>query len=148
LTARVMKIFVCPSDSGKSTISQPYGTYMLGNYLGFFGNLNYGAAYTTPRNTRHFFSWNLRTTFADITDGTSNTMAMAEYLRAQPDGPNAGLDFRGVLWSDQPGYSQLFTQFTPNTTSPDSIYCGYCNNLPQRNLPCVASDCGHNDTAA
>src|SRR5262249_39581757 len=52
LTARVMKIFVCPSDSGKSTISQPYGTYMLGNSLGFFGNLNYGAAYTTPRNTR------------------------------------------------------------------------------------------------
>jgi prepilin-type N-terminal cleavage/methylation domain-containing protein/prepilin-type processing-associated H-X9-DG protein len=148
VTAQVVKLFQCPSDSGKDTISQFYGNYMLGNYLGFFGNLNYGGAYLTPRNIRHFFTWNTKTKITDITDGTSNTLAMGEYLRAQATGPNSDLDFRGVVWSDQPGYSQLYTQFTPNTTSPDNIYCGYCNNLPQMNLPCANSDCGKNDTAA
>jgi prepilin-type N-terminal cleavage/methylation domain-containing protein/prepilin-type processing-associated H-X9-DG protein len=149
LTATVIKSFQCPSDSGLATSGDFYGTYMLGNYLGFFGNLNYGGAYSSPMNIRHFFTWNQKTKITDITDGTSNTMALGEYLRAQPNGPTAGYrDFRGALWSDQPGYSQLYTQFTPNTSSPDNIYVGYCNNLPQINLPCVDSDGGHNDTAA
>jgi prepilin-type processing-associated H-X9-DG protein len=52
------------------------------------------------------------------------------------------------VWFDQPGYSQLFTRNTPNSSVPDQIYGGYCNHLPQQNLPCVDSDNNGSDTAS
>ena len=34
-------------------------------------------------------------------------------------------DGRACLWADFPGYSQLYTQLTPNSSSPDLLYRGY-----------------------
>jgi prepilin-type processing-associated H-X9-DG protein len=77
-------------------------------------------------------------------------MVVGEYLRGL-DEYNTGsdpLDERGGIWSDQPGASQIYTQFTPNTSSPDYLLPGYCFNRPELNLPCTPSDWGHSDSAA
>jgi hypothetical protein len=52
---------------------------------------------------------------AEITDGTSSTMVLGEYLRSR-GGTN---DQRGLLWGDQPGYGHIYTQLSPNSGSPD-----------------------------
>jgi prepilin-type processing-associated H-X9-DG protein len=60
-----------------------------------------------------------------------------------------GSDPRGGMpWGDQPGYGQLYTQLSPNSSSPDLIYIGWCNNQPKANLPCIDGDSGPNNTVA
>ena len=120
--------FVCPSDSGIKMQTQPWGYYMMGNYHAFFGGFNLGGVVANDPSQRALFGLNNSTKFADITDGTSNTMVLGEYLRSR----GASNDQRGLMWGDQPGYSQIYTQFSPNTTSPDILYTGWCDNQPGR----------------
>jgi len=105
-----------------------------------------------PFYLKSIFALNYGATIAAITDGTSNTMAMGEYLKGgsgnvSVDGAT-GKDFRGTVWFDQPGYCMIHTKTTPNSTVPDFIYTTYCANLPRQNLPCASSDGGNNDSAA
>jgi prepilin-type processing-associated H-X9-DG protein len=51
-------------------------------------------------------------------------------------------------WGDQPGYGQIYTQLSPNSTSPDFIYVGWCANQPGQNLPCIDGDGGPNNHVA
>jgi prepilin-type processing-associated H-X9-DG protein len=147
--AQVVPSMLCPSDSGKRQITiVSGGIYAGGNYLGFFGDRDYrGLLGPTPTNVRAAFAMNLAATWSDFRDGTSNTMVMGEYLRGMNSGPNAQRDFRGGVWFDQPGYSQLFTRNTPNSSAADQIYGGYCNHLPTQNLPCTDSDNNGSDFA-
>ena len=69
----------------------------------------------------------------DITDGSSKTMILGEYLRSR-GGP---VDQRGMIWGDQPAYGSVYTQLSPNSGSPDLIYQGWCDNQPNANLPCI-----------
>ena len=57
-------------------------------------------------------------------------------------------DGRGCLWADFPGYSQIYTQLTPNSSSPDLLYPIYCFNYPSLNLPCAQGTGGGTDMAA
>lgn len=68
----------------------------------------------------------------DIIDGTSNTLLIAEVLQGKER------DLRGFTWW---GDASSFTAYLPpNSTQPDRIYtAGYCENLPQLNLPCDVS---------
>jgi prepilin-type processing-associated H-X9-DG protein len=70
---------------------------------------------------------------SEITDGTSNTMCMAESLT----GPAGKL--RGTFWEDEAVGAILFTENTPNSIQPDrcnsSFYDLWCVNLPSENLP-------------
>lgn len=59
---------------------------------------------------------------------------------------DASNDQRGLVWGDQPGYGHIYTQLSPNSTSPDIIYQGWCDN--RMNLPCISGDSGPNNTAA
>jgi prepilin-type processing-associated H-X9-DG protein len=71
-------------------------------------------------------------------------MIMSEYLRST----GASNDQRGLWWGDQPGYGSIYTQLSPNSTSPDLLYQGWCVNQPHRNLPCIDGDWGPNNTVA
>jgi prepilin-type processing-associated H-X9-DG protein len=69
--------------------------------------------------------------FAEITDGTSNTLLMAEVRQGQ------GLDCRGgTWWGDAAGFSAYLA---PNSTDPDHTYVGeqYCIPGDPKNPPCA-----------
>jgi prepilin-type N-terminal cleavage/methylation domain-containing protein len=148
--AQVVASMLCPSDNGKRQITiVSGGIYAGGNYLGIFGDKDYrGLLGPTPTNLRAAFGMNYGARWGDFRDGTSNSVVMAEYVRGITSGPQAQRDFRGGVWFDQPGYSQLFTRNTPNSSVPDQIYGGYCNHLPELNRPCTDSDNNGSDTAS
>jgi prepilin-type N-terminal cleavage/methylation domain-containing protein/prepilin-type processing-associated H-X9-DG protein len=148
-TAVVVDMLVCPSDGMggptstlKTSNGLVLGTWNNCNYLGFFGDKNYGAGLpgVSTRNKKAAFGYDYGARLTDITDGTSNTMVVGEYLTglSQDEAPN---DFRGVTWIDIPGFSQLYTQSSPNSSSPDLFYPGdkYCYDRPNLNLPCAGS---------
>jgi len=74
-------------------------------------------------------------TIASITDGTSNTLAVAEILQA----PTQGDDIRGYLWW---GGSAGFTTFQlPNSTSStDVVTGGGCGTNNTALYPCTGTD--------
>jgi prepilin-type N-terminal cleavage/methylation domain-containing protein/prepilin-type processing-associated H-X9-DG protein len=158
-TSAVIKTFLCPSDNGITVENQPFGNFTIGNYHVFFGGANLGQASVVTSNQRAAFGVNFGAKITDITDGTSNTMIMGEYLRSlgnlkadlQP-GVSYLLDQRGLLWYDEPGYGHIYAALNPNTTSPDLTFTGWCDNQPQAGLPCIsgnsAFDSTNNDTAA
>jgi prepilin-type N-terminal cleavage/methylation domain-containing protein/prepilin-type processing-associated H-X9-DG protein len=146
LTATVVPGLLCPSDGAGATITSHittdgtlFGTWNLSNYLGFFGDRNYGGFFPgNPTNKQAVFGFNYGARLTEIKDGTSNTMAFGEYLRGLSQ--EYANDHRGLHWSDVPGYSQLYTQFAPNSSNPDLVSPdSYCYNRPDLNLPCAGS---------
>jgi prepilin-type N-terminal cleavage/methylation domain-containing protein/prepilin-type processing-associated H-X9-DG protein len=149
-TSVVVPVLLCPSDGlgGPTSTNRPSTGVLLGvwnncNYLGFFGDKNYGGGLpgVAPdlANKQAAFGFNYGARLSEITDGTSNTMVFGEYLTGLPQ-DEAPFDFRGVPWIDFPGCSQLYTQSAPNSSSPDLFHPGkYCYDAPELNLPCAAS---------
>jgi len=137
VTNKRFKTFTCPSDRDNT----PFGGLTNHNYAVNWGNTHYGQAnlgsvvfgqapFGQSQNTVNdrFKGRNL----AYITDGTSNTMLVAEVLQGQ------GSDLRGFTWwGDASGFT---TYLAPNSNLPDRIYtAGYCNNQPHLKLPCAVS---------
>ncbi|MDB5310793.1 MAG: xcpT 26 [Gemmataceae bacterium] len=143
-TRVVIQTWLCPSDGGVLLNQQSWGVFSLGNYHAIFGGLNLAGVVANASDQRAAFGLNFGARFADIADGTSNTMVLGEYLRSQ----GASNDQRGMPWGDQPGYGQIFTQLSPNSSSPDLLYVGWCDNKPTQNLPCINGDGGPNNTVA
>lgn len=143
-TRVVLSLFLCPTDDGAFTQTQPWGVFTMGNYHAFFGGANLGQATTLSGGKRGAFGVNWGARLGDISDGSSNTLFMGEYLRSR----GTSNDQRGLHWGDQPGYGHIYAALNPNTTSPDTLYTGYCNNQPSLNLPCISGDGGPNNTAA
>jgi prepilin-type N-terminal cleavage/methylation domain-containing protein/prepilin-type processing-associated H-X9-DG protein len=143
-TRVIISTWLCPSDSGVLLNTQGWGVFSLGNYHAFFGGLNLGGVVANNFSDRSAFGLNYGARLVEITDGTSNTMVLGEYLRSR----GASNDQRGMPWGDQPGYGQIYTQLSPNSSSPDLIYQGWCDNQPQANLPCISGDYGPNNTVA
>ena len=87
---------------------------------------------------------NFGASMVEITDGTSNTLLLAECVRSAG---NNGNDIRGCYWVDEAGAASLFTlpptidgitgNYTPNTTANDVMF--HCTNLPAINRPCQTS---------
>ena len=116
------------------------------NYLGIFsgGNMQdvayespYPGAYDPdrPAHPDHtgVFGINRGAKIRDITDGTSHTLMMVEYLTGTER------DNRGWFWTTQASASIIFAWSTPNSSSPDILCgatCGPNSNLPEMNLPC------------
>jgi len=159
VTGATISTLLCPSDGiDTRPFKQKYPfdaadavtNYLSrSNYLGYFGNISEGAGRPNPSNPLHLkaiFGHNEVCKFSDVTDGTSNTLMIGEYLtgagRDEQDG-------RGCLWADFTGFSQIYTQLTPNSSSPDQLYPFYCFSYPKLNLPCVngTGTGGNGDTA-
>jgi prepilin-type N-terminal cleavage/methylation domain-containing protein/prepilin-type processing-associated H-X9-DG protein len=123
--------YYCPSDFG-SNLDDPSQTYdrCRGNYVVNWGPNGIYVAPTQPGpfadlNGNPATPWII--TFANISDGTSNTLMMSECLMAQtPDDD----DWRGDFQNDQ-GEFCFSTLITPNSSSPDLIDGGWFQPSPQ-----------------
>ncbi len=145
----VLPMLLCPSDPVGGSL-QDCGTNLQlskSNYLGIFSGLcdgdNYDASnyYKDPTGTqRAVFRPYKGTPIADIRDGTSNTMAVAEYLKGLDS-----TDARGGFYTNRAGCKFLFVTTGPNSSVEDSL-CSYASgfcpsdgsrNQPTENLPCI-----------
>jgi prepilin-type N-terminal cleavage/methylation domain-containing protein/prepilin-type processing-associated H-X9-DG protein len=130
-----LKAYTCPSD----TPNAPLANMTNHNYAVNLGNTS--AVQQTTLNGVAFDGAPFRVnydgilrkeTLVGVTDGTSNTLLFAEVLQGQ------GFDLRGFIWwGDACGVTSYIG---PNSPQPDIIYTSvYCNNQPERGLPCAAS---------
>ena len=148
-TRTVVRSLLCPSDGlGGDTSTyidsngKLLGTWNHSNYLAFFGDQNYGAAFArTGRPAAFGINYGARLVEITSGNGTSQTMIFGEYLTGLPheEAPN---DLRAVHWIDVPGASQLYSQAAPNTPLPDLFnpsarLCPPSYNRPELNLPCA-----------
>jgi prepilin-type processing-associated H-X9-DG protein len=132
----------CPSDtvSGFSTLISGLRLAKT-NYLGIFSGLKDLDAYNNSNpKQRAVFCFGKGTSFADIKDGASNTMAVAEYLKGTDEN-----DARGFFYTQRAGCQTLFVKLGPNSMAPDAFvgndshFCPTDNsrNDPSANLPCT-----------
>ena len=156
--------FLCPSD-GRGGLTKgvsngvqgadPDGMQLyLTNYLGIFSGLNDGNTWNEASNPstvdsmqRAVFGVNRGARMAEIKDGSSNTVMIAEYLTGLSN------DIRGFAYTYRSGSQFLHVALTPNTTAPDHLLAHYhlCfaeMNQPSQNLPCECGAGSSNTSAA
>ena len=149
-------LFLCPSDGEGGGVKQQSSSpwpLPVSNYLGLFygfadGDVEWDLGVregtsTIPAGVDHSnfitaFGINFGASMRKITDGTSNTMVIAEYLTGVPT------DARGWFYSQRAGLQHLFVKKTPNSSFPDELLSSHwstVHDLPELNLPCKgASD--------
>jgi prepilin-type N-terminal cleavage/methylation domain-containing protein/prepilin-type processing-associated H-X9-DG protein len=133
-----VKLYKCPSDGFGTDQYQTFYARTRGNYVVNWGNVYYDQA--PPATGKAPFghingnrSTPQITTLTFITDGTSNTLMMAEILMANDPYDS---DWRGDIHNDD-GEFKFQTFFTPNSPSPDVE--GYCCGAPDPRMPVVQS---------
>ena len=137
--------FYCPSDIGTRSWDHPtvpIKNMFKSNYLGVFPGFELKDvtldAFTPDPKKRTLFGLNRGTRIKKISDGTSKTMCIVEYLRGV-DTQSAAGDLRGWFWTMQAGAGTIFAATTPNSSGPDLANSGHCDpehNRPDLNLPC------------
>lgn len=137
-------VFLCPSDGkgGATCAGSNLGNFndiTKSNYLGIFSGLNDGFAHTYnstpgPIAQRALFGLNQGRRISDITDGTSNTLAMAEYLTGTEQN-----NLRGMFCTSRAGSQFLYVTQTPNSSGPDSFVLAglWCEATPVVGQPCI-----------
>lgn len=105
-----------------------------GNYV-----VNFGATRSTTASIRSApFRSNVFSNMAEVTDGTSNTLMMAEIIMAEKD---ENWDCRGDIHNDDDG-AIFMTNFTPNS-GVDA--CAICTNSTSRiPPPCTTGNADYN----
>jgi len=160
-TGHPIPSLLCPSDGrGGALMEENDYRFSRLNYFGVFGGETQGElsylypSTDYPSNTYPsgapaphdetrlgVFDANRKTSIRNITDGTSNTMCIAEGLTG-PTG-QAGTN-RGFVFSDQPGGAFIFTKEAPNSRVPDVLYpvFRWCPGLKwqEPDLPCVTGN--------
>ncbi|TWT29263.1 DUF1559 domain-containing protein [Blastopirellula retiformator] len=113
--------FVCPSDPNGGKIGHDG---FQGNYMGNCNDQGLHAGLTADPGiaTGLFFSKS-HIRFRDITDGTSNTIMLAECVQGEADGPSASTwDTTGNYWNSTAGESLCMIGSWPiNSTGPSAM---------------------------
>lgn len=104
LVSKKLAVFACPSEGGDPYLPEGgiYGIKTGGGYQGVKTNYDFCASAdiacnawsNSPRHMRRMFGHNSRTTFAQLADGASNTVAVAETLYDVYNGRTAGWGYR------------------------------------------------------
>jgi len=135
LLGAFQSVWQCPSDE----IRQGRGEGdVFDDYRGNYG-LNWGEATFMRQRKQAPFWIEYGAKLSEITDGTSNTLAMLEMLQAvglSPEDPASVVDRRGRIWVDGSSCYQIMTRLTPNSSGPDN---GYCIDRPELDMPCIRS---------
>lgn len=149
VTQKRLSTLTCPSDVPNAPIIE----ITSHNYAVNYGNTSFfqtalngtpflGApfhAYTGstsddgPRNAGEVAGWTRVygrfVRLGEITDGTANTLAMAEVLQGRLN------DLRGFTWWG--GASGIVTYLAPNSTNPDVVTGGICRAMTNPLMPCT-----------
>lgn len=127
--ARIVPIptWQCPSD--REAIF-PFVFYSAGESIRGNYGLNWGRNTFGNQVGASPFNTIFGAKFRDITDGTSNTLAMMEMLKPA----TTAWDLRTWIWNDEPDAYPLMTRIGPNSSSPDRVT--RCVNEAGR-LPCI-----------
>ncbi len=128
-------VLLCPSD----TATRTWNNAPNYNYAVNYGNTS--VARTTPLNGVNYgrapFHYSGSTTgvcykMRDMSDGTSNTLLMAEVRQ----GP-LNSDLRGLVWYGP--HTGFTTHYPPNATQPDYLASGFCQTASSEyGMPCQA----------
>jgi len=145
-TGQRVKIYYCPSDRFGAVLTAAGDPYFRarGNYHLNWGPIMEPAPRATSANPplawgpfgyRDFGSRNKPryTRFAEISDGTTNTLQVSEMLTPR----DGDVDHRGDMLNDDEACTYFMTLMTPNSKSPDVLAPGFCTNLPDKLLPCT-----------
>jgi prepilin-type N-terminal cleavage/methylation domain-containing protein/prepilin-type processing-associated H-X9-DG protein len=156
-----LPVFYCPSDRfGAMWTDQTSFPSARGNYVACYGNVLFGGGQLGPgkgifgcseipnASANQFTPYQAQ--LQNVTDGTSNTVMLAEVIVALMDNNQGGAgvwqngDFRGHVWHDatmsSPSHCPniFMTINGPNSTVPDNALCGTVpNNDPL--MPCANS---------
>lgn len=109
-----------------------------GNYAACYGKGGYGSINTANPTIGGIFGNNSKVRLGEISDGTSNTLALSElkYRQVSATGPSLQ-DTRGTWTYGIMGGNIFSTQAGPNSSTPDAVWG--CRNFPQEGMPCVQS---------
>ena len=150
---QAISLYRCPSDlDGQDQAVGPYQR-RRGNYVVNWGHVTFGGPYNP--NTlapgvapfRHESGRTSRpeaTPFSQITDGTSKTLLMSEYIMAQS---NKDDDWRGDILNNE-GIQRFHTIQTPNSSAADVIANGWFQETGDPNMPAVAGTFTRQQNAA
>lgn len=151
VTGQRLSIATCPSDEpikfdnriAKHNYAANYGNTGLDGVINsdlYTARANYnGVAFGgAPFGCRKYASGHFvenTISFSEITDGTSNTLLLAEVVQTTPE------DGRGLTWwGDAAGFSAYYG---PNTSQPDTFPSTAAGCVPTgNNPPCAYSSAG------
>lgn len=145
VSATKVGLFQCPSDEERQfQITPLYSGGLLsgpvftkGNYAVSWGNTNWRQRNVpnTPEGQQYLQSafGHRNVKIADVRDGTSNTVFIAEVLQGDR------FDVRGMMWSSVPGGGSFMSRFAPNQLRD---YLNIVNGGDFLNQPmfCVSED--------
>lgn len=142
-TAAQVSLYHCPEDPPKLNsygwqrtnyvcCNSPDGSIMDKGVTNFDKTCN--DTYN-PATKKALFNWNVYHRSSEVTDGTSNTVALSELITS---GSATVDDLRASLWGDVVNsYTHLRT---PNAAVPDQLISGYCASTKMApckgNSPC------------
>ena len=130
INAMRIPVYNCPSDTPKGTTADSDTSHPPWAKMNYFPVWGYGRIlqiHSERKKRMGAFFVASGTRFADISDGTSNTVVYTEEIQTDPE------DWRTTWWDDICVF--VMTTRTPNSSVADLFQDSRCVSLPE--TPCI-----------